>query len=90
MRYRTQQVSNRHIEIAAHQANTEVAMCSAKPYSDLDLAIIGEQPLSIALLAALEHDFTESDLPFKVGVIDWATTSEGFCRIIARDRVVLK
>lgn len=63
---------------------------SAKPYSDLDLAIIGAQPLPIALLAALEHDFTESDLPFKVDVIDWATAGEEFRRIIARDRVVVK
>ncbi|MEO6352115.1 MAG: nucleotidyltransferase domain-containing protein [Oxalobacteraceae bacterium] len=63
---------------------------SAKPYSDLDLAIIGEQPVSIALLAALAHDFTESNLPFKVDLIDWATTGEGFRRIITRDHVVLQ
>lgn len=63
---------------------------SAKPYSDLDLAIIGEQPVPIALLAALEHDFTESDLPFKVDLIDWANTGEGFRRIIARDHVVVQ
>lgn len=63
---------------------------SAKPYSDLDLAIIGAQPLPIALLAALEQDFTESDLPFKVDVIDWASTGAGFRQIIARDRVVLQ
>lgn len=63
---------------------------NAKPYSDLDLAIIGEQPVSIALLAALAHDFTESNLPFKVDLIDWATTGEEFRRIITRDHVVLQ
>ena len=62
----------------------------AKPYSDLDLAVIGEQPLSLALLAALTDDFAESDLPFRVDVVDWATTRDNFRRIMERDKVVLK
>ena len=62
----------------------------AKPYSDLDLAVIGEQPLSLAVLAALTDDFAESDLPFRVDVVDWATTRDNFRRIMERDKVVLK
>ena len=63
---------------------------SAKPYSDLDLAIITQTPMSLALSAALADDFAESDLPFKVDVVDWATSSEAFRKIIERDRVVLQ
>ena len=63
---------------------------TAKPYSDLDLAILGEAPLGLAVSAALADDFSESDLPWKVDVVDWATTSETFRRIIERDRVVLQ
>ena len=62
----------------------------AKPYSDLDLAIISETPLSLSLLATLEHEFTESDLPFKVDLIDWATVSDSFKKIIEKDRIVLQ
>ncbi|MBS3998430.1 MAG: nucleotidyltransferase domain-containing protein [Hydrogenophaga sp.] len=62
---------------------------TAKPYSDLDLAIVGTAPLGLALQAALADDFSESDLPWKVDVVDWVTTSESFRRIIERDRVVL-
>ena len=62
----------------------------AKPYSDLDLAVMGEQPLSLAVLAALTDDFAESDLPFRVDVVDWATTRDNFRRIMERDKVVLK
>jgi len=62
----------------------------AKPYSDLDLAVMGEQPLSLSKLAALTDDFAESDLPFRVDVVDWATTQDNFRRIIERDKVVLK
>lgn len=62
----------------------------AKPYSDLDLAVIGEQPLSLSVLASLSDDFAESDLPFRVDVVDWASTNENFRRIIERDRVVVQ
>ena len=66
------------------------AMRRAKPYSDLDLAIITPAPMSIALSAALAQDFADSDLPFKVDVVDWATTGEAFRKIIEQDRVVLR
>jgi type I restriction enzyme S subunit len=62
---------------------------TAKEYSDLDLAVITDQPLSLCVSAALAQAFSESDLPFKVDVVDWATTSESFRRIIESDRVVL-
>lgn len=62
---------------------------NAKPHSDLDLAMIGDTALSIGLLAALEHDFTESDLPFKVDFLDWALTSPNFRMSIENQHVVL-
>jgi type I restriction enzyme S subunit len=62
----------------------------AKPYSDLDLAIISDTPLSLALQAALTDDFAESDLPFRVDIVDWATTKENFRKIIEQDKVVLQ
>lgn len=62
---------------------------TAKKYSDLDLAVITQQPLPMDVYAGLREDFSESDLPWRVDVLDWATTSEAFRKIIARDRVVL-
>ncbi|MFO0691314.1 MAG: nucleotidyltransferase domain-containing protein [Myxococcota bacterium] len=66
------------------------ALFRAKKHSDLDLAILGEEALSLTALAALRDAFAESDLPFRVDVVDWATTDEGFRRIIERDRVVVQ
>jgi len=63
---------------------------TAKKFSDLDLAIITEHPLSLDLCAGLSDDFSESDLPWKVDVVDWATTSDVFRKIIARDKVVIQ
>ena len=51
---------------------------TAKPFSDLDIEILGEQPLSIATLAQPNEDFTESAFEFKVDIVDWATTKESF------------
>ena len=55
---------------------------TAKPYSDLDLAIITDQPLSLATRADLTNAFSESDLPWKVDIVDWATTDKRFREII--------
>ena len=55
---------------------------NAKPFSDLDLVVMGNTPLDFRQLAALKDAFAESNLPFRVDVIDWASTSETFRRII--------
>lgn len=60
-----------------------------KPYSDLDLAIISEQPLPLSLLAEVAEAFSESDLPWKVDLVDWATTSERFRQVIEQQRLVI-
>lgn len=62
---------------------------TAKPYSDLDLAVISPQPLPLATLAALAEDFSESDLPWRVDVLDWATTSAEFQRLVENHHVVV-
>ena len=40
----------------------------AKTLSDLDLCIKSEQPVPLRILAEIETQFEESDLPFKVDV----------------------
>lgn len=49
-----------------------------KPFSDLDLAIDAGRPLRIEETAALAEAFSESDLPWKVDVVDWQTAEAGF------------
>lgn len=63
---------------------------TAKPYSDLDLALMTRQPLTLEQLASITDAFETSDLPIRVDVVDWASTSEAFRRIIERDRVVVQ
>lgn len=58
------------------------ARFAAKPYSDLDLAILGDQALSLAEMADLNEAFSSSDLPFKVDAVDFSSASEAFREII--------
>ncbi|MDE3071704.1 MAG: nucleotidyltransferase domain-containing protein [Pseudomonadota bacterium] len=62
----------------------------AKPYSDLDLALITDRPMDLARQTALADAFEQSDLPCRVDLVDWATTGEAFRRIIERDHVVVQ
>ena len=56
---------------------------TAKPFSDLDLAILGEDPLPLPLMAAMREEFAESDLPYKVDIVDWAAASPRFRDVIS-------
>lgn len=63
---------------------------TAKPYSDLDMAIIADERLPLATMADLVTAFDESDLAIKVDVVDWAATSEAFREIIRKTAVVVR
>ena len=53
-----------------------------KPHSDLDLCILGTRPLSLKQIAILREAFAESDLPMRVDLVDWATSTPQFQDII--------
>jgi type I restriction enzyme S subunit len=82
--------------LARHVPDREVwvfgsrACGTSKEYSDLDLAIVGDSPLPLSVLAALESEFEESDLRFKVDLVDWAVAAESFRRVIRDQRVPLR
>ncbi len=63
------------------------ATWTAKDYSDLDLAILGDGILPLNIASALAAGFSESDLPFKVDLVEWASLDEAFRDIICRDGV---
>jgi type I restriction enzyme S subunit len=61
-----------------------------KKTSDLDLAISGAAPLTMAVRSDLEFKFSESDLPFRVDIVDLLTTDESFKKIIQADAIKLQ
>jgi predicted nucleotidyltransferase len=83
-------IPHRHVPGHEVWAFGSRAKGTAKAWSDLDLVIIARTALPLMTRAALADDFSESDLPWKVDVVDWATQSEAFRDIIERDKVVVQ
>lgn len=61
-----------------------------KDYSDLDLTIIADAPLDITTIANVSDAFSQSDLPYKVDLVEWATTSKSFRNIIQQNKIILQ
>jgi type I restriction enzyme S subunit len=76
-----------HFEVWAFGSRVKGA---SKPYSDLDLAVISEEPLPLATMAELCDRLDDSDLTIEVDVVDWAAADPSFRTIIARDKVVVQ
>jgi predicted nucleotidyltransferase len=65
------------------------ATASARRYSDLDLAIDGEKPLSLDVMGDMAEALSESDLPYKVDVIDLRSVDAAFRALIEPDMIAL-
>lgn len=62
---------------------------NVKKFSDLDLAIDNGAKISSELMAKIDFDLEQSNLPYKVDVVDWHAISDNFKSIIENDRVVI-
>lgn len=63
---------------------------TAKNYSDLDIVIVGKEKLDWGKVADIREAFEESDLPFRVDVLDWNGISSDFKKVIGEGYEVLK
>ena len=63
---------------------------SARRRSDLDLAVGGTMPLTLRQRALLNDDFSESDLPIFVDVVDLNVIDPNFRRRIERDFIMIQ
>jgi predicted nucleotidyltransferase len=63
---------------------------TAKDYSDLDLAVVTSGKLSDDTLRLLKEAFEESDLPFRVDVLDWRATSPQFQKVVEKQYEVIQ
>ncbi len=55
---------------------------NARPFSDLDLAVLGNSKLDEPVLDALKDALSLSDLPIMVDIVEWFAISDGFRKII--------
>ena len=62
----------------------------AGKHSDLDLCLHTAHPLSFATMGLMEEAFSDSDLPYKVDLVDWSAISPEFREIVTGRKVVLQ
>lgn len=63
---------------------------AAKDYSDLDLAVVASGKLNDDILRHLKEAFEESDLPFRVDVLDWHDIASDFQEVIEKEYEVVQ
>ena len=62
----------------------------AKPYSDIDIALVGPTKIGLRIKSQLRYAFEESDLPYRVDIVDWKTLSKDFIKSIGKYCVIKK
>jgi predicted nucleotidyltransferase len=91
----------KQLAIVGHLQATHVPECEvrafgslvtgkAKPYSNLDIALLAPSRLPIGRLASPREAFAESELSIHVDVLDWHAISEALRGIIAAKFLLLQ
>ena len=77
-----------HVPQARVLAFGSRAAGTPRKYSDLDLAIIQPEPLTLRTISRLRIAFEDSDLPICVDVVDWNQADSEFKAMVARQGMV--
>ena len=85
-----ERILSEHVPECEVRAFGSRAAWTAKDYSDLDLAVVGDGPLHWRTLGRLKDAFEESRLPMRVDLLDWHAISESFRDVIELDYVVVQ
>lgn len=85
-----QRILNEHVPDCEVRVFGSRAKWNARDYSDLDLAVVDQQPLGWRVLGRLEAAFKESHLPFRVDVLDWHDISDNFREMIEADCITVR
>lgn len=63
---------------------------TAREFSDIDIALVGEGRLRRDALGAVREAFEESDMHIRADVVDWHALSDAFKEIVSRNYVVIR
>jgi predicted nucleotidyltransferase len=84
-----QEILSRHVPDRPVFAFGSRARGKARRRSDLDLAVGGTGSIGLEVIANLKEDFSESDLPIFVDVLDIHSIDPGFLERIQRDFIAV-
>ncbi len=83
-------ILSEHVPSCEVRAFGSRATWTAKDYSDLDLAVVCDRALGLDALSRLKEAFEESDLSFRVDVLDWHAISASFQKVIEKKYEVVQ
>lgn len=69
---------------------SRVSGVNLTPESDLDIAVVSEKPLNFDEMVAVEKAFADSELPFRVDIVDWAKMPESLQKSIKKENFVIQ
>jgi len=81
--------------VRAHLGGQEIRLVgsrargTAKRFADIDVLVMNREPLSPSARALINTAFEESDLPYKVDLLEWASLTPAFRDRLLRDSVPL-
>lgn len=56
-----------------------------RKWSDYDVGVLGKEKIPYRIIARIENDLAESDIPFRVDVVDFNRVSDKFRNIALRN-----
>ena len=77
-----QRILSEHVPACEVRAFGSRIESKAKRFSDLDLALVGDEKLEWRKIELLKDAFAASDLPMSVDLVDWHAISDEFRAII--------
>ncbi len=83
-----QAILSEHVPQARVLAFGSRAAGTPRKYSDLDLAIIQPEPLTLRTISRLKSAFEDSDLPVCVDLVDWNRADSEFKAMVAKQGMV--
>ena len=63
---------------------------TAREFSDIDIALVGDAPLGRDALGVVKEAFQESDMHIRADVLDWHSLSDSFKEIVSRNYIVIQ
>ncbi len=78
-------VNNAEIRVFGSRLNEDV-----KKYADLDMVIVAKEKIALKVVTRMKEELEESDIPFRVDILDWHEISNDFKKIINKNYEVLK
>lgn len=83
-------ILNRHIPGSEVRAFGSRVNGTAKPYSDIDLVVMGQERVPQKLLYQLKDNFEESTLSIRVDLVDWHRISAEFRSVIEKKYQIIQ